>query len=217
MRPVKYAKNGKVNIAYRVFGSGPLDIVFVPGHISHLEFGWDLAWAPITERLASFARVICFDKRGTGLSERVSESELPTLEERMEDVRVVMDAAGSLRAAIVAVSEGCSMALLFAATHPERTTALVLYAGFARIAWAPDLPWGMRPAEQEVALDLIESTWGTGASMSFFCPSVAGNRGFREQYGRLENGGQPGRSTRSVAHDLEIDVRPVLPSVSVPT
>jgi class 3 adenylate cyclase len=213
-----YAKTGKANIAYQVLGRGPLDVVFVPGHISNLECGWDLCWAPITNHLASFARVILFDKRGTGLSDRVSESELPTLEERMDEVRAVMDAVGSARASIVGVSEGGPMALLFAATYPRRTAALVLYASFARWTWAPDYPWGIKPDEQELIVNLVETHWGSAVGLPVVCPSAAGNPTFQEQYGRFERMAvSPAGAAALMRMAFAIDTRPVLPSVRVPT
>jgi pimeloyl-ACP methyl ester carboxylesterase len=126
----RYAKSGDVHIAYQVIGNGPIDLVFVPGFISHVDHVWDEPrWAGFLERLASFSRLICFDKRGTGLSDRVSA--IPTLEERMDDVRAVMDAVGSERAALFGISEGGPMSLLFAATYPERTVALTLFGSYA--------------------------------------------------------------------------------------
>src|SRR5690348_15293826 len=148
----RYARSGDVSIAYQAVGEGPFDVVFIPGFVSHVELGWstppfDVLWP----RLASFARLIFFDKRGTGMSDRVAGA--PTLETRMDDVRAVMDAAGSERAAIMGWSEGVAMSALFAATYPQRAWALVLYGGFARDLRAPDYPWGATEAD---ALRLIE-------------------------------------------------------------
>ena len=159
----RYAKSGEYHIAYQVVGSGPIDLVFIPGFISNVEHGWD--YPPIAHffrRLASFARVIIFDKRGTGMSDPVPVRQLPTLEERMDDVRAVMDAAGSERAALVGVSEGGPMSVLFAATYPERTVAMVLVATFARVAWAPDYPLGTRPDVWDALLARMEEGWGKG-------------------------------------------------------
>jgi pimeloyl-ACP methyl ester carboxylesterase len=136
-----YAKSGEVHIAYQVLGDGPIDLVWVPGFVSHLEYDWEHPRpARFFRRLASFSRLIRFDKRGTGLSDRVA---IPTLEERMDDVRAVLDATASSRAALVGASEGGPMSLLYAATYPERTSALVLYGSYARRAWAPDHPFGV--------------------------------------------------------------------------
>ena len=132
----QYTKSGDLHIAYQVSGAGGLDLVMVPGFVSHLEDGWEHPWAAnYFERLGTFSRLIRFDKRGTGLSDRIGG--IPTLEQRMDDVRAVMDAAGSERAALLGVSEGGPMSLLFAATYPERTSALVLYGSYARRSWAP--------------------------------------------------------------------------------
>jgi pimeloyl-ACP methyl ester carboxylesterase len=128
-----YAKSGDVHIAYQVVGDGPIDLVEVPGWISHLEYSWEEpSWARYLQRLGSFSRLIRFDKRGTGLSDRVPISALPSLEQRMDDVRAVMDAVGSERAALFGASEGGPMSILFAATYPERTAAMILYAAYAR-------------------------------------------------------------------------------------
>ena len=137
----RYTRSGDVSIAYQVAGEGPLDVAFVPGLVSHVELVWTTPpFAAIVSRLASFARLIVFDKRGTGMSDRVAGA--LSLETRMDDVRAVMDAAGSARAALVGISEGTPMSLLFAATYPERTDALVFIGGFARMMWAPDYPIG---------------------------------------------------------------------------
>ena len=167
-----YAKSGDVHIAYQVVGHGPLDLVVVPGFTSHLEWQWEHpAVAHFLERLASFSRVILFDKRGTGLSDRMSG--IPTLEQRMDDVRAVMDAVGSRRAAVMGISEGGPMSLLFAATHPERTIALVLYGSYARRAWAPDHPYGVRPEDAERLVERIEKGWGRPGTMSdIYSPSA---------------------------------------------
>ena len=137
----QYAKSGDVHIAYQVSGHGPIDLVFVPGFVSHLEYDWEHPLpARFFHRFEAFSRLIRFDKRGTGLSDRGVE--MPTLEQRMDDVRVVMDAVGSQRAALIGVSEGGPMSILFAATYPERTAALVIYGSYARRSWAPDHPCG---------------------------------------------------------------------------
>src|SRR4051794_36052936 len=139
----RFTQSGEVAIAYQVIGAGPIDLLIVPGFVSHLEQAWeDAAYTRFLSGLASFARVIRFDKRGTGLSDRVIG--VPTLEERIDDVRAVMDATQSSRAALFGISEGGPMSILFAATYPERTTALILYGSIARGAWAPDYPWGAR-------------------------------------------------------------------------
>src|SRR5215470_1712506 len=148
MKPkTRYAKNGSISIAYQVFGQGPLDLVYVPGWISHVEYTWEHpTYAHFLERLGSFARVIMFDKRGTGMSDR--DVGFPTLEERMDDVRAVMDAVGSQRAALLDTSEGGNMSILFAATYPERVAALVVFSIFAKRIWSPDYAWAPTPEER---------------------------------------------------------------------
>src|SRR6267378_4560979 len=157
----RYTRSGDVNIAYQVIGEGPLDLVYVMGWVTNLEAFWqEPSVARFFQRLASFSRLILFDKRGTGLSDRVPISELPTLEQRMDDVRAVMDAAGSERAALFGVSEGGPMCALFAATYPKRTSALVMAGSYARRKSAPDYPWGMTEAEVEAFIEHVEESWG---------------------------------------------------------
>ena len=218
VRPeTQYARSGDLHIAYQVFGEGELDIVVVPGYVSHVELIWDhepaARWL---ESLASFARVITFDRRGTGLSDPVGEA--PTLEERMDDVRAVMDAAGSERAALVGISEGASMSILFAATYPDRTQALVLVGGMARSTEAPDYPWAS-PAEAltEAGFELLRPFWGQGAALDVAAPSQADNPETRAFFGRLERASMtPGMITQLVQMFLDIDVRDVVPSVQAP-
>src|SRR5262252_2013585 len=155
----RYASSDGVSIAYQTIGDGPIDIVAVPGWVSNLDAFWE---EPSVEafwrRLASFSRLILFDKRGTGLSDRVAN--MPSLEIRMDDVRAVMDAVGSQRAAIFGFSEGGPMSALFAATFPQRTTALMMAGAYARRAWAPDYPWGMSDAQFRAWIDQIDKEWG---------------------------------------------------------
>ena len=142
----RYARSGDVSIAYQVVGDGPFDLVYVPGFVSNIELMWEEpGLARFLERLASFSRLILFDKRGTGLSDPVPNDGLPTLEERMDDVRAVMDAVGSKRAALLGHSEGGNMCVLFSATHPERTIALVTFGVFAKRVYSEDYPWAPRP------------------------------------------------------------------------
>lgn len=172
-----YAKSGDVHVAYQVLGDGPLNLVFVPGFVSHVEHFWeDPSLARFLRRLASFSRLVFFDKRGTGLSDRVSEPAVPTLEERMDDVRAVMDAVGFERAAIFAPSDAGSMAILFAATYPERTTALVLYGTFAAGVKEPGYPWGATPAQWEAAAERWQEKWGRVVfALERFAPSKVGD------------------------------------------
>jgi pimeloyl-ACP methyl ester carboxylesterase len=168
MQPeTRYARSGDVRIAFQVVGSGPFDLVFVPGFISNLDLTWDNpARARFFSRLSSFSRLILFDKRGTGLSDRAGA--VPTLEERMDDVRAVMDAAGSERAALFGISEGGAMSVLFAATYPERTQALVLCGTYSHFP-----TWVLANEKLEDFLRVIEQSWGTGASLPYFAPTKA--------------------------------------------
>src|SRR6266849_4514127 len=154
---VRYARSGDVNIAYRIAGDGPFDVVFIPGTTSHVELAWTVPFLrTMFDRIASFARLIVFDKRGTGMSDAADAGS--PLEVRMDDVRAVMDAVGSQRAAVFGVSEGAPMSILFGATHPERTWALILQGGEARSLWAHDYPWGPPEAEFRVALERLAAT-----------------------------------------------------------
>ena len=191
---IRYARSGEIHIAYQVVGDGPRDLVLVPLFVSNLELYWEEPLvARFLERLASFSRLILFDKRGTGLSDRVPPGDLSTLEQRMDDVRAVMDAAGSERAAIMGFSEGGPMSALFAATHPARTTALVLYGTFASTIRRPDYPWAMEASAREELIHALPDTWGQGASVEQLAPSMAGDELFRRWYGRVERmGASPG-------------------------
>jgi pimeloyl-ACP methyl ester carboxylesterase len=172
MPKTQYAKSGDLHIAYQVTGTGPFDLVLVPGFVSHLEYQWEYPGsARFLERLGSFSRLICFDKRGTGLSDRVGD--VPTLEQRMDDVRAVMDAAGSERAALFGISEGGPMSLLFAATYPERTSALVLYGSYARRTWAADHPFGRSTEEMSRVIETMERDWGGPVAVEIWAPSLA--------------------------------------------
>src|SRR5215212_2436985 len=177
----KDARNGDVNIAYQVVGDAPLDLVFVMGWISHLDYFWrEPSFARFLLRLSSFARLIVFDKRGTGLSDRVPLSELPTLEQRMDDVRAVMDAAGSKRAALLGVSEGGPMCSLFAATYPERSAALVMIGTYAKRIYDTDYPWAPTMEQRQKFLDVIRADWGKPVGIEDRAPSMAGDPAFRE-------------------------------------
>jgi pimeloyl-ACP methyl ester carboxylesterase len=169
-----YATSGDLRIAYQVVGTGPLDLVYVPGFISNLDLYWDEPTvAHFLARLASFSRLILFDKRGTGLSDRLGT--LPTLEERMDDVRAVMDAVKSERAALFGMSEGGAMSMLFAATYPARTQALILYRTYAHFH-----TWVLPPERFEPFLQQIEQSWGKGISLSAFAPSEATDERFKQ-------------------------------------
>jgi len=213
----KYARSGDVHIAYQVMGQGPVDLVFVPGFVSHLERHWDNpGYRRLFERISSYARLIRFDKRGTGLSDRTTS--IPTLEQRMDDVRAVMDAAGSSRASLFGFSEGGAMAILFAATYPERTSALVLYGTYAREAWAPDHPWGATAEEYEARIVRRRETWGTGQTFASFTPSQGDNAALLEWWATTERASaSPGAVEALMRMNFQIDVRHVLPAISVPT
>ncbi len=215
MQPeTRYAKSGDVNIAYQVVGDGPLDLVLVPGFVSHLEVAWEEpSLARLLSRLASFSRLITFDKRGTGLSDRVSLNELPTLEQRMDDVRAVMDAVGSERAALFGISEGGPMSVLFAATYPERTSALVLYGAYARHP-----AQGLTTEQRQPFQDAMERSWGQGTAMGMFAPSRAEDHQFKQWWARFERlGASPGAAVAILRMAVEIDIRHVLPTIRVPT
>jgi pimeloyl-ACP methyl ester carboxylesterase len=213
----QYSKSGDLHIAYQVSGTGQLDLVFVPGFVSHLEYQWEHPWsARFFERLGSFSRLIRFDKRGTGLSDRVGG--IPTLEQRMDDVRAVMDAVGVERAALFGVSEGGPMSLLFAATYPERTSALVLYGSYARRSWAPDNPGGHTEEEWRTIIDAIEKGWGQAGDMNLRSPSAAEDEGYRRWIGTYQRlAASPGAAIAVMEMNKEIDVRPILSAVRVPT
>ena len=209
---VHYAKCGDVHVAYLVFGEGAFDLVVVPGFISHIEHFWDEpSYVRWFQRLGSFARVVMFDKRGTGLSDRFSGA--PTMEERMQDVHAVMDAAGVARAAVLGISEGGSLAALFAATYPDRCRALVLYGAFARFR-----SWFASDQALQAFFDYVENSWGSGASLPRYAPSRQNDVAYRKWWGRYERlGGSPSSVTAIMRLNSEIDISSVLPSIHVPT
>lgn len=213
MQPeTQYAKSGDVHIAYQVFGDGPINLVMVPGFVSNIENYWDEPdFTRFLLRLGSYARVVTFDKRGTGLSDRVAE--LPGLDERMDDLRAVMDAAGMEQAAVLGISEGAPLSILFAATYPERCRALVLYGSFSRFShWFP--------TEQalEAFFGYVEKAWGTGASVQRFAPSRANDATFQRWWGRNERlGASPAAVAALMRMNSQINISAVLPTVRVPT
>jgi pimeloyl-ACP methyl ester carboxylesterase len=212
----QYARSGDVSIAYQVIGEGPFDLVFVPGWVSNLDLHWQNPLSTsFFHRLASFSRLILFDKRGTGLSDPFVG--VPTLEQRMDDVRVVMDAAGSERAAIFGLSEGGPMSILFAATYPDRATHLVLCGTGPKMAWAPDYPWGW-PDDGVAQFARFVDRWGEGASVELLAPDYADVEQAREQFGQFERTGASPSMARALIEALwQIDVRPVLSAIHVPT
>src|SRR5215472_3381336 len=214
----QYVRSGDIFIAYQVIGSGPIDLVYVPGFVSHLEHEWEEPrLARFYRRLASFSRLIRFDKRGTGLSDRIAS--IPTLEQRMDDVRVVMDAVGSERAALFGISEGGPMSVLFAATYPERTSALILYGSIAKGSWSPDYPWGgKRDAQWEEWLANWRKQWGGPIGIEYWGPSVAHDERFCQWWAKyLRLGASPNAVINLFRMNAQIDVRGILPAIHVPT
>jgi pimeloyl-ACP methyl ester carboxylesterase len=215
--PIKYAKSGDVNVAYQVVGDGPIDLVFVPGFTSHLDLNWDPPFVHTMQRLSSFCRLIMFDKRGMGLSDPVDE--VPDLETRMDDVRAVMDAAESDQAALFGFSEGGSMAMLFAATYPQRTRALVLWGAMARTTWAPDYEFATPlEAYQEAAAELILPHIGAGLLAEIYTPSLAWKPEVIEQMAREERfTASPGAVVKIVQMYMAVDIRDIVGTISAPT
>jgi class 3 adenylate cyclase len=214
-----YVKSDDVHIAYQVIGDGSLDLLFVPGFVSHVEATWQ---SPVRSsffrRLASFSRLILFDKRGTGMSDRGSQ--IFTLEQRMHDVRAILDAVGSERAALFGVSEGGPMSLLYAATYPERTSALILYGSYAKRSWAPDYPLGWNDEQWQRFLENIERNWGTpqGISIDMWAPSLARDPNAAERLAAyFRTAASPGAAAAIMKMNSEIDVRHVLPTIRTPT
>jgi class 3 adenylate cyclase len=213
-REVRYAKSGDLNIAYQVTGDGPIDLVLVSGFVSHLEMDWEEPRsAYFLERLSSFSRLIRFDKRGTGLSDRPGG--VPDLETRMDDMRAVMDAVGSESAATFGYSEGGPMAVLFAATYPGRTTSLVLYGSYAKRLRSEDYPWAPTQAERRAHADEIERRWAFSADLERMCPS-ADPALARWWEARARAAASPGAARALILMNSQIDVRDVLGSVRVP-
>jgi pimeloyl-ACP methyl ester carboxylesterase/DNA-binding winged helix-turn-helix (wHTH) protein len=214
-----YARSGDVNIAYQVIGDAPLDLVFVMGWVSHLEYFWrEPSFARFLLRLASFSRLILFDKRGTGLSDRVPINQLPTLEQRMDDVRAVMDAVGSEHAALIGVSEGGPMCSLFAATYPEKTLALVMIGTYAKRIRDAEYPWGPTLEQREQFFEVMREQWGGPVGIDERAPSVADDPEFRDWWATyLRMGASPGAAVALTQMNAEIDVRNVLPSIRVPS
>jgi pimeloyl-ACP methyl ester carboxylesterase/plasmid stabilization system protein ParE len=218
--PTQYASSGDTSIAYQVVGDGPIDLVLVLGFATHLELQWEAhPFARFFERISSFSRLIIFDKRGTGLSDPVTE--VPPLEQRVDDVRAVMDAAESERAALFGISEGGPMSVLFSATHPNRVTALVLYGAMGRTTEAPDYPWGS-PAEalRESAAEFIAPYWGQQAEgmVELFAPSLADDPEVVGFTARMErSAASPAMVQQIFEMFLDIDVRAILPTIRVPT
>lgn len=215
----RYARSGDLHIAYQVVGDAPLDLIFIPGWVSNVEECWEQpGLAAFLERLASFSRLILFDKRGTGLSDRVANDRLPTLEERMDDLRAVLDAAGSEHAALFGHSEGGSMSLLFAATYPQRTTALITFGVFARRRRSADYPWAPSDEDRAATIEHIERDWVTEDLVRPLAPSRADDPAFLAQLATYyRRSASPGAAAQLLRMNTEIDVRAVLPVIRVPT
>ena len=218
MTDVRFARSGDVHVAYRVVGDGPVDLVYAQGAYTHLEVYWELpSFRRYCERLAEFTRLILFDKRGMGMSDRVPGA--TTLEERMDDVRAVMDAVGSERAAVMGESEGAPLAMLFAAAHPERTVALILQGGEVRERTDDEWPWGEATEEEhEAAMATLPERWGQGRGIDVIAPSVAGQPWARAWRGRVQlYSNTPGAAEAFMRMAFDIDVRHVAPTINVPT
>jgi class 3 adenylate cyclase len=202
-----------------VVGEGELDLLWIPGFVSNVELAWEEPLlARYLNRLARFSRLILFDKRGTGLSDRVPRSELPSLEERMDDVIAVLGAAGSERAAVMGHSEGGNLAVLYAATHPGRVIALVTTGIFAKRRWAPDYPWAETQEERERYIEGLEDNWGADGDIRRIAPSAAADPAFTKRLATyFRQSASPGDAAALLRVNTEIDIRAVLPTISVPT
>ncbi len=215
----KYTRSGDLWIAYQVIGEGPVDLLWVPGYMSHLEQNW--TWPPyaeLLERLASFSRLILFDRRGTGLSDR--NVELGSFEELLDDIRAVLDAAGSERAFLFGGAEGGPMCALFAATFPGRVSGLILGASYARRRWAADYPWGISDESWQHILDAYDTRWGVDETFGVgrVAPSLAADPPFRRWHAEAARfGGTPASARAWFDLTMQIDIRDVLPTIRVPT
>jgi class 3 adenylate cyclase len=215
----RYARSGEVNIAYQVVGEGPFDLIWVPGWISNVEESWEVPeYAHFLSRLSSFSRLILFDKRGTGLSDPVSLDRLPTLEQRMDDVRAVLEAAGSRQAAVFGASEGGNMSVLFAATYPERVRALVLASVYAKRLWSPDYPWAPTPEQREREHELLEREWSREMDIAVLAPSAADDPALMGRIATFfRRSASPGAAVTLNRMNSELDTRAVLPTIRTPT
>jgi pimeloyl-ACP methyl ester carboxylesterase len=218
----RYARSGDLNIAYQVVGDGPRDLVYVPGWVSNIEMMWENpAMVHLLDRLSSFSRLILFDKRGTGLSDRLANDELPTLEERMDDVRAVLEAVGSERAALFGHSEGGNMCMLFAATYPQRTIALITLGSFAkRRDPDDDYPWAPTAESREQGALDVERNWGhlRPEDVEYYAPSKVDDKPFIRSLERyLRYAASPGAAATFIRMNSFVDVRDILPAIQVPT
>jgi class 3 adenylate cyclase len=214
---IQYVKNGDVSLAYLVLGDAPIDVLLVSGFVSHLEVAAEEPGnARFLARLLSFARVIAFDKRGMGLSDR--NAGIPTIEATVDDMVAVLDAAGSAKPVILGISEGGTASIVFAATHPQRTSALVLWGAYARRAWAPDYTFGFQRENLEERFRFMEKEWGTPVFIELFAPSRSDDEHFRDWWGRmLRSGASPSATRDLLSLYLDLDARHVLPLIQAPT
>lgn len=215
----KYARSGKVNIAYQIIGEGPIDLILVAGWVTNVEEMWNLpelaAWL---NQLSQFSRLIIFDKRGTGLSDRVETGRLPGITQRMQDLKAIVEAAGSKQVAVLGLSEGGPLATLFAVEYPELATHLILYGSYAR--WIPDAeyPWGLSRQQHQKTLEHMQANWGQPIGLPLMAPSRADDPLTRERWATyLRRSASPGTAAALYRMNIEIDIRPVLPKVQVPT
>jgi class 3 adenylate cyclase len=216
----RYARSGEFSIAYQVVGEGDLDLVYMPGFASHLEVFWEQpAYSRFLRRLASFSRLIMIDRLGTGLSDRLPTDKTATLEQRMDDIRAVMDAVGVERAALLGWSEGVMPCATFAATYPERAAALVMYGGMSRILQADDYEWGIPEEIYDEWVDTIQDMWGhTGAALRFWAPTVAEDPDHQQWFQRFTRlAASPGAAAGLFNSIKQTDIRDVLPTIRVPT
>jgi class 3 adenylate cyclase len=213
----RYARSGDVHIAFQTVGEGGLDLVLLPGAFSHVEHQWEEpSFDRFLHRLASFSRLIVLDVRGSGLSDRAAE--LPLLEEQVDDVLAVLDAVGSERPALFGLSQGGGLAMLFAAAHPARTSALILFGAYARSTWADDFSWGRTPEDYDELMRLADEGWGHGVFLPLVAPSVANDESFKVWWAKQERlAGSPGAILAFLRQQREVDVRHVLPAIQAPT
>lgn len=218
MRPeTRYARSGPVSVAYQVMGDGPVDLVLVPGFVSHVEVAWEEPrLARFLTRLASFSRLIVFDKRGTGMSDPVASP--PSMDERMEDIGAVMDAVGSARAAMLGISEGGTLSVLFADAHPERTQALVMYGSWSRRIAGPDYPYGPSAEQLEEVVAGMDRAWASGEWWDGGEPSEADDARHRAWWARyLRMAASPAMAQNVIRMNMRLDIRDVLGRIAVPT
>ncbi len=216
----RYARSGEYSIAYQVVGDGEFDLVYVPGLASHLELFWEEpAYSRFLHRLASFSRLILMDRLGTGLSDRLPPNQASTYEQRMDDIRAVMDAVGSERAALLGWSEGAPLCAMFAATYPQRTAALVMYGGMPRFLEDRDYPWGMPPELMDEWIERVPEAWGQDEELlRLWAPGVADEPGPRRWFARFSRlAASPGAAGALFRMTRDLDVRDILPAIRVPT